>query len=271
MIPMETDRKCFIWGILNVTPDSFSDGDPDGTVEKYAHQAKHMEEAGADFIDIGGESTRPGHRSISADEELQRVLPVIGQLKTSISIPLAIDTQKAKVAERALQLGVATLNDIWGLQGDPNMAAVAAQYDAQVVAMHNGNYDPHRSDVVGDVMRFWEKSLAIASVHGVSPKKIFLDPGIGFGKDYRQNLEILSAMERLVRTFDPIPIYLGVSRKSFLGKMTNESNPVRRDGASVGVAAMAQQCGIMHFRVHNVALHHSMLSGNFTEMARHGE
>ncbi|MDR2677003.1 MAG: dihydropteroate synthase [Puniceicoccales bacterium] len=245
-------KDYYIWGILNVTPDSFSDGDGTATAEKHVGRGTKLVADGADFIDMGGESTRPGYAPVPVADELARVLPVLRALVSQISVPISLDTQKADVAEMALVNGATVVNDIWGLQGDGRMAEVIGRYGASVVIMHNrATIDPE-IDIMADVARFWEKSLAIAKSAGI--ERVFLDPGIGFGKTDEQNWAILENIGTLVERFGPFPIFLGVSRKSFIGRQFNEPDPLRRDAASAEIAREAVRMGVKHIRVHNVCL-----------------
>jgi dihydropteroate synthase len=247
------EKNYSIWGILNVTPDSFSDGDGTATEKTHVARGLKLVADGADFLDVGGESTRPGYVPVSAGEELARVLPVLRALVPQISIPISVDTQKAEVADMALANGASVVNDIWGLQGEGRMAEVVGRHKASIVIMHNRAAVDPEVDILAEVARFWEKSLAIARATGI--EKVFLDPGIGFGKTDGQNWAILENIGTLVERFAPLPVFLGVSRKSFIGRRFNEPNPVCRDAASVKIARKAIQMGVKHIRVHNVFLH----------------
>jgi dihydropteroate synthase len=242
-----------IWGIVNVTPDSFSDGDPLARTEDFVDRALTFVADGADIIDIGGESTRVGSTAISADEELSRVIPVIEILRRRrCSVPISIDTNKAVVADHALAVGASIVNDIFGLQGDGAMAAVAAKYGAPAVAMYRRPSIVGDSDILEDISTFWKRSLAIAGEAGV--KNVFLDVGLGVGfhKTLEQNLHILRNLGKLRNQFSANELLLGASRKSFLGEITGELDPRRRDLASVSIAQFAYFSGIRHFRMHNV-------------------
>jgi dihydropteroate synthase len=257
---MIMEKNYSIWGILNVTPDSFSDGDGTATTATHVSKGMQLVADGADFIDVGGESTRPGHTPVSAEDELARILPVIRALIPKISVPISVDTQKADVADGALANGASIVNDIWGLHGDGRMAEVAGEHGASIVIMHNRAAIDPEMDILADVAQFWEKSIAIAKSAGI--EKIFLDPGIGFGKTDGQNWAIVENIGTLVEKFDPFPIFLGVSRKSFIGRRFNEPNPVARDAASVEIAREAIRMGVKHIRAHNVALHVQHLEKN---------
>ncbi|MCC2110493.1 MAG: dihydropteroate synthase, partial [Hyphomicrobiales bacterium] len=235
---------------LNVTPDSFSDGgtfiDPATAI---AH-AERMVEAGADIIDIGGESTRPGHKEISAEEECVRVLPVIARLVKSIAVPISIDTMKAGVAEAALEAGANIVNDVWGLQRDPDMAGVVARHGATLVAMHNRAEIDADIDIMADIRTFFARTLEIAAKAGIADDRIVLDPGIGFGKTVEQNLDILARFSELKLLGKPLLI--GTSRKSTIGKVLDRPVGERLYGTiATNVIAIAGGADIV--RVHDIA------------------
>jgi dihydropteroate synthase len=257
-------KRTYLMGVVNVTPDSFSgDGlgyDTEGALE----QAQRMIEDGADIIDIGGESTRPGSEPLTADEELRRVIPVIEQLAQSIDVPISIDTYKAKVADEALGAGAHLINDVWGLRMDPRVGEVAARHDVPLVLMHNrsrpkdavqtqalgGRYlGVEYKDLMGDVMRELRESIALALEAGVKREKLVVDPGIGFGKTVEQNLQIVARLEELKVLGHPI--LLGASRKSFIGYTLNLPPEERIEGTSAAVAiGIANGADIL--RVHDV-------------------
>jgi dihydropteroate synthase len=250
---IKSSQKTLIMGILNVTPDSFSDGGAYGDdVSRAVERVKQMVQEGADIIDIGGESTRPGTEPVSAEEECRRVLPIIDALKGQITVPISIDTYKASVAEEALKRGATIVNDVSGLR-DPDMAAVVAKYDASVVIMHmqgepkTMQANPVYTDVITDIKTFFKERIAKAKTTGI--ENIILDPGIGFGKTLEHNLGILARLEELCEL--GYPILVGPSRKSFIGQLTDLPVNEREEGtiASVVVAAM-HGAGIV--RVHNV-------------------
>ena len=245
--------KPLVMGILNVTPDSFSDGGCFSAPERALAQARNLAQAGADIIDIGAESTRPGYRPVDEQEEWARLEPALGPVLATINLPLSVDTSKPAIARRALALGAAMVNDVSGLQGDPAMAEVVAESGAAVVVMHNrGNVDPAR-DIVADMMLFFERSLELASKAGVRREKIMLDPGIGFGKTLSQNLRALAAT-RLLREKFGLPLLIGVSRKRFLGELTGAATPDRLI-ATIAANLDALARGAAIFRVHDVAEH----------------
>ena len=219
---LDYGKRTYIMGILNVTPDSFSDGGDFTSVDKALKHAKEMVEEGADMIDIGGESTRPGHiypghTYVDSEEEIRRVVPVIKALKKEISLPMSIDTYKADVAEGVLNLGVEVVNDVWGLRRDENMANVIAKYDAEVCIMHNQDGTEYDKDIMESIKDFLNESIKMALDAGVKKEKIVLDPGIGFGKTFEQNLEVLRRLGEL-RDLG-YPMLLGTSRKSVRGRI----------------------------------------------------
>ncbi|WP_371345233.1 dihydropteroate synthase [Ancylobacter sp. IITR112] len=243
--------RTLVMGILNVTPDSFSDGGRSAALDDAVANARRLVAEGADILDIGGESTRPGHTPVPAEEELRRVLPAVEAL-AGLNVPLSIDTQKATVAEAALKAGACILNDIWGLMGDPDMARVAAAYDAGVVAMHNrANVDP-AVDIVADILGFFEQSLERAARAGIRPERMALDPGIGFGKTFEQNLKALASLETFARL--GFPLLLGTSRKSLIGKVI-EATPAERLPGTIASNVLGIRAGCALIRVHDVAAH----------------
>lgn len=243
--------RTLVMGILNVTPDSFSDGGRSAALDDAVANAHRLVAEGADILDIGGESTRPGHTPVPAEEELRRVLPAVEAL-AGLPVPLSIDTQKAAVAEAALKAGASLLNDIWGLMGDPDMARVAAAYDAGVVAMHNrATVDPD-VDIVADILGFFEQALERAARAGIRPDRIALDPGIGFGKTFEQNLKALASLETFGRL--GFPLLLGTSRKSLIGKVI-ETTPAERLPGTIASNVLGIRAGCAIIRVHDVAAH----------------
>ena len=242
-------------GVVNVTPDSFSDGglyvDPSAAVTR----ARGLLGEGAGLVDVGGESTRPGACAVSADEELARVVPVLEGL---VAVPVSIDTSKAVVAHRALELGAELVNDVTALRGDPAMAEVVANADAYVCLMHmqgeprTMQIAPQYDDVVGDVLAFLEERVAFAVEHGVREERICVDPGIGFGKTPDQNLELLRRLDELKALGRPVLV--GVSRKSTLGKVLGDANAARAgSAASLAAAVAAYDRGATMIRAHDVA------------------
>ncbi|GJM73886.1 dihydropteroate synthase [Paenibacillus macerans] len=242
-------ERTLVMGILNVTPDSFSDGGRYNRVDLALEHARQMVEDGADLIDIGGESTRPGHEPVDEREELERVIPVVEALRRELPrVPLSIDTYKARVAREALQAGAHIINDVWGFKADQQMAQVAAEYACPVILMHN-RQDRNYRDLLQDVAADLRECVELARNAGISDDKIILDPGIGFAKDYTENLRVMQALDELVRL--GYPLLLGTSRKRFI--RTALDLPV--DQVVLGTAAtvalgIAQGCQIV--RVHDV-------------------
>lgn len=245
----EYGKKTYIMGILNVTPDSFSDGGSYTSLERALNHAKEMIENGTDIIDLGGESTRPGHQIVDADEELKRVIPVVKELKKQLDVKISVDTYKAIVADESLKLGVDMINDVWGLRKDPNMASVIAKYDAYVCIMHNQDGTDYDKDIMESIKEFLLESVKIAKEAGIDDKKIVLDPGIGFGKTLEQNIEV---MERLDELKDlGYPILLGTSRKSMIGKIL-DLEPEDRVEGTIATTVLGIKSGVDIVRVHDV-------------------
>jgi len=243
-------------GIVNVTPDSFSDGglhlDPAVAVAA----ARQMVDDGAAIVDVGGESTRPGSDGISLDEELRRVVPVLERLE---GVPVSIDTAKSEVARRALELGAELVNDVTALRGDPDLAGVVADADAYLCLMHmlgeprTMQLDPRYGDVAGEVAAFLEERLAFAVEAGIPEEHVCLDPGIGFGKTAEQNFELLRRLEVLVALGRPVLV--GASRKSSFGRLFDSEARTSSLAASLGAAVAAYERGAWIFRVHDVREH----------------
>lgn len=243
------NERTHIMGILNITPDSFSDGGKYDNIDKAVARALEMEAQGADIIDVGGESTRPDHKPISVDEEIERVVPVIEALKKELSVPISIDTYKAKTAEAAIKAGAEIINDIWGAKYDNNIATIAAEYQVPIILMHNRSnkqYDSLIENMITDL----EASIAIAKKKGVADEQIILDPGIGFGKHLEDNYIVLQQLDRFVERF-PYPILLGASRKSFITK-TLDLPADKRDNATGATTVFGIAKGIHIVRVHDV-------------------
>jgi dihydropteroate synthase len=244
-------------GVVNVTPDSFSDGGLFLRPEAAVAEALGLLEEGAALVDIGGESTRPGSEGVSADEELRRVERVVAALQ---GFPVSIDTSKAEVAKRALALGVVMVNDVTALRGDPEMAEVLAEAGAYLCLMHmlgeprTMQDDPRYDDVVDEVKAFLEERLAFAVSAGIPEEHICLDPGIGFGKTVDHNLELLARLDELVALGRPVLV--GASRKRFLGRVLGDPAAVTGPiAAGVAVAVLAYERGASFFRVHDVREH----------------
>lgn len=241
-------RRTYVMGILNVTPDSFSDGGKYTDIMPAVAQTDRMTAAGADLIDVGGESTRPGHVKISEEEEIRRVVPVIRELKRRFDVPVSIDTYKSAVAEAALDAGADLLNDIWGFRADERMAELAAEYQVPVCLMHNRDntdYKDFMKEVVGDL----KESLAIAERHNIRKENIMLDPGVGFGKTYEQNLIILNHLEDIVAL--GYPVLLGTSRKSVIGN-TLDLPVTEREEGTIATSVIGAMKGCGYVRVHDV-------------------
>jgi dihydropteroate synthase len=240
-----------VMGILNVTPDSFSDGRRFIAADAALSHATQMWEEGADIVDIGGESTRPGALPVTEAEELARIQFILAELGNR-EMPISIDTYKANIAVRALDLGAVVVNDVWGLQKDPAMADTVAAAGAAVVIMHNRAEKDSTIDIIADIRRFFTHSLTLADKAGIPRTRIVLDPGIAFGKTARQNVEVIVRLRELM-DFD-CPILIGVSRKAFLGSLIEgaiESTPFGTIAASLAACA----AGASLFRVHDVAEH----------------
>jgi dihydropteroate synthase len=245
------EGRPLVMGILNVTPDSFSDGglffDPSVAIG----HARRMATEGADMLDIGGESTRPygGAVAVSADDEWARVERVLHEV-VPLGVPVSIDTMKATVADRALCAGAAIVNDVWGLQRDPDMARVVAAHDAGVIVMHNRAAVDPAIDILADIEGFFARSLLLADQAGIARERIVLDPGIGFGKNAPQSIEAIAKLDRL-RTFG-LPLLIGLSRKRFIASVV-ASDPQQRLGGSIAGNLAAVRAGATIVRVHDVA------------------
>ncbi len=240
-------------GILNVTPDSFSDGGRFADLERAVAHGGRLAAEGAALIDVGGESTRPGFAPVSAAEEAARVLPVVEALAGSLPIPVSIDTTKAAVAAAAIARGASVVNDQWGLQGDPAMADVVAGSGATAILMHNRTTIEPALTIVDDLRRFFARSLARAAQAGIPEDRLVLDPGIGFGKTSAQQATALAAIPALLAAFGR-PILVGVSRKSFLGRLTGTPTDGRLP-ETLAANLFALEQGALLFRVHDVAAH----------------
>jgi dihydropteroate synthase len=241
-----------IMGIVNVTPDSFSDGGRFLAPQAALAQARKLAAEGADIVDVGAESTRPGHTPLSAEEEWARLEPMLAALVADCGVPVSIDTYKAATARRALRAGVALVNDIWGLQRDPDMARIIAEAGAGVVVMHNRESVDADIDIVSDMMRFYERSLALAEAAGVAENRILLDPGVGFGKTREQDFAALRAVPALLRLGRPVLI--GVSRKRLFGALLGAEVDARLI-ATIAANLIAALEGAHVFRVHDAAEH----------------
>src|SRR5574340_18646 len=244
-----------VMGILNVTPDSFSDGGAYVTVDQALSRAKQMQEEGADIIDVGAESSRPGAQPIDESEELRRLIPVLEAVRGAVSILISVDTTKAAVARRAIQAGATIVNDISALRGDPLMASLVAETGAAVVLMHmqgtpqTMQQSPRYRNVVDEVSLFLRERIQVALDHGIRPSQIILDPGFGFGKLQEHNLQLLAEFDMLTRL--GYPVLAGLSRKQFIGHLTGQ--PVHERGyGTAGAVAAAVLKGAHIIRVHDV-------------------
>ena len=244
----DAEHRTYIMGILNVTPDSFSDGGKFNQMDAALYHAEEMIRDGADIVDVGGESTRPGHTIISDDEEISRVAPVIEAIKSRFDIPVSIDTYKGKVTEAALKAGADLVNDIWGFKFDHKVAELTAQYGAACCLMHNRS-EPTYQDYLNDVVADLKECVRIAKDVGISDDKIILDPGVGFGKTYQMNLEIINHVDMLHSL--GFPILLGTSRKSVIGQTLNLPTDQRVEGTlATTVVGVLKGCAFV--RVHDI-------------------
>ena len=247
-----------VMAILNVTPDSFSDGGKFVSIDDALRQAEGQIADGADIIDVGGESTRPGSERVSVDVEIGRVVPVIEAISQRFDVPVSIDTSKSEVAAAAMDAGAEIINDISGLRFDAGIADVAARTNAGLVLMHScGEFEtmhskPPVDDIFAEVSADLNRSVYAAKAAGVADANIVLDVGIGFGKTLEQNLELIAKLDRLVNEFVACPILVGTSRKSFIGKILGSFPPSERLGGSIASALIAIQNGARIVRVHDV-------------------
>lgn len=260
---LDPSQKTLVMGILNITPDSFSDGGKFDAVDRAINHAKQMVADGADIIDIGGESTRPGAQAVNADDELKRVLPVIKQLSDAVDVPLSIDTYKAQVAEKAIEAGVSLVNDITALQGDRRMVNVIADHQVHVCLMHmKGNprtmqLNPDYAHLIHEIGLFLKERADYALFHDISKDHILFDPGIGFGKrtgrGVEDNCEILHQLSELKK--EGYPLLVGASRKTFIGNVSGGKetlSPYDRLEGSIAAACVAAYNGADMIRVHDV-------------------
>lgn len=247
-----TTGHTYIMGILNVTPDSFSDGGKFNQIDAALKHAEEMIGDGADVIDIGGESTRPGYTKISDEEEIDRVVPVIEAMKKEFEIPISVDTYKSGVAEAAAQAGVDLINDIWGLKYDARMAEVIAKSGLACCLMHNRDNTEYRN-FMEDMKQDLRETIALAKAAGIADDKIILDPGVGFAKSYENNLEVI----RRLKEFNELkyPVLLGTSRKSVIG-LTLDLTAAERVEGTIVTTVMAVEAGCMFVRVHDVKENH---------------
>lgn len=249
-LQLDMGKRTLIMGIVNTTPDSFSDGGTSYTVDDALHKIERMIEAGVDIIDIGGESTRPGAEKVSVDEELRRVVPLVEAVhKRAWSIPISIDTYKSEVAEQALEAGAHIINDVWGLLEDPRIAEVAARFSCPLILTHNRKTIARYDHVAAEVCADLQKQIEVARAAGVREAHIILDPGIGFAKQLTDNLLMMKHLDQLVAL--GYPVLLGTSRKSMIQKTLGlPANEVLAGTLSTLVLGIAQGCHIL--RVHDV-------------------
>jgi dihydropteroate synthase len=251
-------ERTLVMGVLNFTPDSFSDGGKFNSPESAVEHSLVMIAEGADIIDIGGESTRPGSAFVSEAEELQRVIPIIKTLAAETSVPISIDTTKAAVARAALEAGAEIVNDISALRFDPAIADEVAKAKAGLVLMHSRGTPktmqqlPPVADVMAEVVGGLRESVGIAQQHGVALDSIAIDPGIGFGKTAEQNVELIAKLDQLARAFADFPILIGTSRKSFIGKLLDNAPADRRLNGTTATIAASVLAGAHIIRVHDV-------------------
>lgn len=251
-------ERTLLMGVLNVTPDSFSDGGQFLPREQAVEHAQRMIAEGADIIDIGGESTRPGSEFVSAEEELRRVIPVIEGLAGKIAVPISIDTTKQAVARAAIQAGAEIVNDISGLRFEPALAGEVAAASAGLLLMHsrgvpkNMQQLPPAVDILSEVKSGLTQSVAVAEEHGVRRESIAIDPGIGFGKTVAQNLELIARLGELISEFPDLPVLIGTSRKSFIGKLLDGAPADQRLYGTIASVVAAVINGAHLVRVHDV-------------------
>lgn len=242
-------KKTLVMGILNVTPDSFSDGGKFNRTDHAIMRAQELVEQGADIIDIGGESTRPGHEPVTLEDELARVIPVIEAVTAHVDAPVSIDTYKAETARQAVLAGAHIINDVWGAKADVNMAAVAAELKVPIILTHN-RHDRNYKNFIQDVIMDLYESISIVKQAGVEDNHIILDPGIGFAKDFNENLIMMRSLGKLVSL--GYPVLLGTSRKGFIGKVLNDLPADERMEGTGSTICYGIQQGCQIVRVHDV-------------------
>jgi dihydropteroate synthase len=247
------DARPLVMGVLNVTPDSFSEGGRHDDAARAVAHGLQLTAEGADILDIGGESTRPGYTPVSADDEIARVERVIRTLAAQVSAPLSIDTMKASVAARALAAGASIVNDVWGFQRDPDMARVVAEHGAAAVLMHNRETEDASLDIVEEVKNFLLRSMDIAQAARISLDRLILDPGIGFGKTPEQNMRLVREIGALAAL--GCPVLLGASRKRIVGSVTGRTDPRDRLAGTLALHTLGALQGARIIRAHDVAPH----------------
>lgn len=253
-----------LMGIVNVTPDSFSDGGKLLEPEAAVAQALELQEDGADLLDFGAESTRPGADAVADEDQLKRLGPVIKAFRKQSQLPVSVDTQSAEVARACLDLGADIVNDVSAMRHDDGMASLVSQQGCPVILMHmlgtprTMQADPSYDDVVRDIVAFFEERLRACDQAGIERSRVWIDPGIGFGKTLEHNLELLRRLDAFVKL--GVPVLIGHSRKSFIGKITGELVPERRVGGSLAAGLIAIKNGASVLRVHDVAAHKQALA-----------
>lgn len=245
---LNLNERTHIMGILNITPDSFSDGGSYMGLEHAIAQATRMVEEGADIIDIGGESTRPGHRPVTMEEEISRVVPVIKAVKEKLDVPISIDTFKAGTAEAAVRAGADIINDVWGAKKEPAIAEVAAKYQVPIILMHNRTNEQY-DDLIPDMIQDLKESIDIAKKAGVPDENIIIDPGIGFAKSREDDLRVMQELEKFQEL--PYPLLLATSRKRMIGHILDVP-PIERDIGTGATTCLGIMKGARIVRVHNV-------------------
>jgi dihydropteroate synthase len=251
-------ERTLVMGVLNVTPDSFSDGGRFFSFDQAIAHATQMISEGADIIDVGGESTRPGSAFVSEDEELQRVIPIIEKLTSQTTVPISIDTTKSSVARAALEAGAKIVNDISALRFDPSLADEVAKAKGGLVLMHSRGTPktmqtlPPVDDVLSEVINSLRESISVARQHGVAPESIAIDPGIGFGKTAEQNVELIAKLDQIALEFAEFPLLIGTSRKSFIGKLLDNAPADERLYGTIASIAASVLKGAHIVRVHDV-------------------
>ena len=244
----DTKENIYIMGILNVTPDSFSDGGKYHGIDAALKRAEEMKGDGAAIIDVGGESTRPGYTPVSEEEEMERILPVIEAIKSSLDVPVSVDTYKSKVAEAAILAGADLINDIWGLKADPRMAEIIAKHNVACCLMHNRE-NTNYANFIEDMLADLKETIHLAKKAGIAEDKMMLDPGVGFAKSYEQNLTAIRELRRVTEL--GYPVLLGTSRKSVIGITLDLPSDQRLEGTLVTtVTAVEKGCSFV--RVHDV-------------------
>ena len=249
--------RTYLMGIVNVTPDSFSDGGQFNQRQQAVNHALMMIEQGADLIDVGGQSTRPGAEQISLAEELERVIPVVEALRQQSTIPISVDTTRAEVARQAIASGADIINDISGATFEPEILEIVAENQVPIILMHiRGTPETMQTltdyqDLMGEIIQFFQEQIEIASDSGVRRSQIILDPGIGFAKNYQQNIEILRQINQLKNL--GFPLLIGTSRKSFIGQILNQDNPQKRVWGTAATCCQAISQGADILRIHDVA------------------